>query len=189
MKTSRALWIFALVLAVAAIAPQAHATDVTATCTAPTKNTDGSTITGAITYKFYGALQGQTKTLLNSTPRTTCANTWASAPVGTVCVAATAVVAGVESAQTPESCTVVAAPVPQPPGALTVTIATAYEIRPNSTGTLVATRIGVIQLGTQCQSDTRKVGAVTYNRVDPKSIDLINWPAVVPPVDTFAKCG
>lgn len=80
-------------------------------------------------------------------------------------------------------------PPPAPPGAVTVAAAIAYEIRPNSTGTLVASRIGLIPLGTQCQTDTRTVAKVTYNRVDPKSVDLLNWPMVLPPVDVFARCS
>jgi hypothetical protein len=70
-----------------------------------------------------------------------------------------------------------------------VVAATAYEIRPNSSGVLAATRIGVIPLGSPCQTDTRTVGAVMYNRVDPSSVDLINWPTKIPPADVFALCS
>jgi hypothetical protein len=80
--------------------------------------------------------------------------------------------------------------VPNPPGNVTtvVTNATAYEVRPTSTGGLVANRIGLIPLGSICSPETRTVNGVTYNRVDPKSVDLFNVPAVIPPVEVFARC-
>jgi hypothetical protein len=79
-------------------------------------------------------------------------------------------------------------PLPSP-GTLRVTQATAWEVRQNSTGTMVATRIGVVPLASVCGGEQRTVGTETYTRIDPKLVDLVNWPNVLPPVDVFAKCG
>jgi hypothetical protein len=65
----------------------------------------------------------------------------------------------------------------------------AYEIRENSTGVLTASRIGIVPAGSLCGQDTRTVSGVTYNRVDPASVDLVNWPAVLPARDVFARCS
>jgi hypothetical protein len=75
------------------------------------------------------------------------------------------------------------------PGTLRVVNATAWEVRPNSTGTLVVSRIGVVPLTSVCGSEQRTVGSETYTRIDPKLVDLVNWPNTLPPVDVFAKCG
>jgi hypothetical protein len=79
-------------------------------------------------------------------------------------------------------------PLPSP-GTLRVTQATAWEVRPNSTGTMVATRIGVVPLTSVCGNEQRTAGTETYTRIDPKLVDLVNWPNVLPPVDVFARCG
>lgn len=65
----------------------------------------------------------------------------------------------------------------------------AYEIKTNSTGTLVATRIGLVPLGTTCSERQQKVGAVTYSLIPRQSVDMVNWPANVKLQDVWAKCG
>lgn len=81
-------------------------------------------------------------------------------------------------------------PNPNPPGfVLVVTNPTAYEVRPNSTGTMTASRIGIVPLGTLCTQETRTASSVIYNRIDPKAVDLINWPNRLPPADVFARCA
>ena len=80
-------------------------------------------------------------------------------------------------------------PTPNPPGPVTVANVTAYEVRPNSAGTMVASRIGIVPAGTECTQETRIANGVTYNRLDPKEVDLINWPNRLPPVDVFARCA
>lgn len=81
-------------------------------------------------------------------------------------------------------------PTPNPPGpVLVVSNPTAYEVRPNSTGTMVASRIGVVPMGTVCTQETRTASGVTYNRIDQQTVDLVNWPNRLPPVDVFARCA
>lgn len=82
-------------------------------------------------------------------------------------------------------------PVPRPPSDVTVrtTDQVAYQIRQNSDGKLVASRIGVVPLGAICSGETQDVGGVTYNRVDERSVDLVNWPASFRPIETWARCG
>lgn len=75
-----------------------------------------------------------------------------------------------------------------PPQNIIVTEATAYEIKQNTGGTYSATRIGIVPLGTSCGPETRKVGSVSYNRIDLGKVDLINWPAKIPPAEVFARC-
>lgn len=67
---------------------------------------------------------------------------------------------------------------------------TAYEIKPNSTGTLTATRVGIVPDGTECISATaQKVGSVTYMRVPREKVDLVNWPTNTKLQDVWAKCS
>jgi hypothetical protein len=80
-------------------------------------------------------------------------------------------------------------PVPGQPGAAVVADVTAYEVRPNSKGTMVASRIGIVPTGTVCTQETRVANSVTYNRIDPKAVDLINWPNRLPPTEVFARCA
>lgn len=84
-------------------------------------------------------------------------------------------------------------PTPTPPGPVTVANVTAYEVRPNSTGTMMATRIGLVPAGTVCTQETRTAPLagkqVTFNRIDYAAVDLINWPNRLPPIDVFARCA
>jgi hypothetical protein len=92
------------------LAIPAHATDITVACTAPTKFTDGTPITGPVTYNLYGALQGQPKKLLAPSPLTTCSSVRSNVNAGTQCYEATALVPGYgESDHTSESCVTITA--------------------------------------------------------------------------------
>lgn len=82
---------------------------------------------------------------------------------------------------------------PQPPTGVSVKDdPIAYEIRPDSSGKLVAQRIGVVRPGTVCASGEQKtVDGVTYSRVDRSTVDVVNftngsdeWVPVL-----YAKCG
>lgn len=98
------------------------AATATLTWTAPTLNTDGSTITLPLTYKVYGGVQGQAKTVLATV--STLTYTHATAPNGvTYCYQLSAVAGGVESALTVEGCKAMPPLVPNPPTNLTVTVA------------------------------------------------------------------
>jgi hypothetical protein len=90
------------------------------------------------------------------------------------------------------SCATAAAPPPPPPGppgSVTVTDVVAYEVRKNSKGVMVATRIGIVPASTVCSQETRTASGVTYNRIDTAAVDMVNWPSRIPPVDVFARCA
>lgn len=135
----------------------AFAGTATLTWTAPTLNTDGTAITGAITYKVYGALQGQTKLLLGSPTLLTF--THSPPPGGTWCYDVTASVSAQESAHTTEVCKLIPLPIPNPPTNVTIAAITGAMFTPAykySVSTLgVATRstslAGLVPLGTSCQ--------------------------------------
>lgn len=199
MKTPRALWLFAIVLAVASLVPQlAQAANAwnerDLTWTAPLTCSDGSPLAQCpVTGYKLEAAGSCAASVWNALATVGVVTTYHAANLapGTYCFRVRATSANGDSLPGPTtsgSQTTVIAPLPGPPGGVTVVAATAYEIRPG-TGALTASRIGVIPLGTPCQSDTRTVSGVTYNRIDPKAVDLINWPLVLPPKDTFARCG
>lgn len=93
----------------------------TLTWTAPTKYTDGTTITVPLTYNVYQGLSGATKTrvLSNLVALTTTITTGLS-PNSTVCWELTAVAGGQESAHTAEVCKTFPPQVPEAPAGLTV---------------------------------------------------------------------
>jgi hypothetical protein len=99
----------------------------TITYTAPTLNTDGSAIAGAITYNLYAAAQGTTPVLVESALTASPISyvvSLTTIPYGTTeCFAVTAVANGVESAlSTPLACKTFAAPTPSAPTSVTVTL-------------------------------------------------------------------
>lgn len=68
------------------------------------------------------------------------------------------------------------AAVPNPPASVTVTDAQAYDIRPSSTGALLAQRVGVVKPGTSCNAaESRKVGTVTFYEVPREAFDMVNF--------------
>lgn len=100
-------------LALACLALPAFAADVSLTCTPPTKNTDGSSITGAISYKFYRGTTAGTYPV--SQPSATCATTFTGLSPGVNHFAVTAIVGGVESAFSVPTVATVPNPTPSPP--------------------------------------------------------------------------
>lgn len=172
--------------------------------TPPTQNTNGTPLTNISGYRVnYGTSASnlsQTQTVSNASAVSAVISNLASGTYFfTVTTLASTGVTSVPSNQASKlvttsqpatgtaSTTHVVNPVPAPPTNLTVRDVTAYEIRPNSTGTLVAARIGLIPLGSLCGAETRKVGSVTYNRVDPQTVDLVNWPTKS--FEAWARCG
>lgn len=170
---------------------------------APTTNTDGSTLTNLAGYT---ALYGVSATTLVSTVQinnpvlntytidSLAAGTWffslrARASNGAESansnVVSKAVAASTFSLAVPIDVTAV----PSPPSNLTVTDPTAMEIRPNSTGTLVAARVGLVSVGTRCYADERKVGPTTYNGVPIELVDFVNWPQAANLREAWARCG
>jgi len=186
MKTSHALALLVLF----AFAPLfAHATDITVDCTPPTKNTDGSNITGAITFNLYGALQGAPKVLLPPSPLATCHSVRQNVNPGTQCYEATAIVGGTESDHSAESCKNVAVPKPLPPGAPVLTLSTtstvAYGLAP-SNDRLAFLIVGSVPLGTACLPDQHANG---FN-VIPRATVTYDKPYTAKTVPTvLALCG
>jgi hypothetical protein len=175
------LWLFAL---------PSLATNLTLNWTAPTQNTDGSPIAGAITYNVYGGACGAAFTQLQS-GITGTTNVRTNVNPGNWGYAVTAVVANQESARTSPVCTTVAAPVPVPgtPGGLTVTLATtstiAYGLAP-AHDRLAFLIVGSVPLGAACLPDQ----TANLYRVVPVASVTFTAPykaATVPTV--FALCS
>src|ERR1700744_66240 len=92
--------------------------NITLTWTAPTKNTDGSVISGAITYNLYNVTASGSTVLANAKGISTTSSQRTNLNAGTPCYAVTAVVNSVESAQTQAICVLVTATptlTPNPP--------------------------------------------------------------------------
>lgn len=106
-------------LALLCVAGAALAATLTASWTAPTKNTDGSNITAPLTYNLYtgatpgseGATPSQTGLSGTSSPVTVAAG-------ATLCAQLTAVANGLESAHSPEVCASAPFPTPNAPTGL-----------------------------------------------------------------------
>lgn len=167
----------------------AFAADITVDCTPPTKNTDGSSITGgAITFNLYGALQGQPKQLLTATPLATCHSVRANVNPGTQCYEATAVVAGVESDHTGEACKLIAPPKPNAPGTPTLTVSasntTAYKLRQSVDG-MAMVAIGTVTPGTACDAAQSANG---YSLVPRAAVKLASKFDTLPLI-VFANCS
>ena len=118
-------------------------------CTAPTQFTDGTAITGAISYRFYRGTTAASQTTA-SPAQTSCAFTFTALAVGTHWFSATATVAGVESAKTAAVSKVVSPPAPNPPTNLTVQAdLTAYVII-KSRDRVALVPVGTVAAGTAC---------------------------------------
>jgi hypothetical protein len=170
--------------------------------TPPTTNTDGSSLTNLAGYTaLYGvSATALVSTVLINSPSATTHTIDNLAP-GTWFFSLRARTSTAESANSNvASKTVVGmsyagtvaidvTQVPSAPTNLTVTEPTAFEIRPNSTGTLIASRVGLVAVGTRCYPDERKVSSTTYNGVPIGLVDFVNWPAASSLREAWAKCG
>lgn len=94
---------------------------------------------------------------------------------------------GANSAWSNVATKTIAAPQPNPP--LIAIDATAYEIRRNSAGSLVAKRIGIVPMGTGCSGELQTVGSAAYARVPREAVDVVNWPQNLALPEIWAKCG
>lgn len=93
-------------LAFAMFVPTAHAAEPDViTFQAPTKYVDGTDIAAGtvISYNIYQGIQGQAKTKIATITTTGTTVTTGLVPGTTYCFAGTAVIAGVEGAQSPDS--------------------------------------------------------------------------------------
>ena len=111
-----------LLALLASAAAFAAAPQITVSWTAPTANTDGTAITGAITYQLYVGTSGKEAKFGNPVTSPPYIITPTPAPGSQVCVQVTAIANGVESDRTPEACTVVPFPVPGSPTVVTIVI-------------------------------------------------------------------
>lgn len=161
------------------------------TWTPPTKNTDGSNITGAITYKVYRGSQGAAKSVLATVA--TAAYNDASAPDGTTqCYTVSAVVAAIESAQTAEACKVFPLPTPNPPTNLTVTVAVVAGInmapvyKLTATGKRSADPAGFVPVGMTCTGNV----LFYYRNLSFRKVDMaqVKFWSVVPDANVAAPC-
>lgn len=159
----------------------AHAAGASLTWTAPTLNTDGTSISGSLTYNIYRGTSVTTLTKLASS--STLSYTDATAPIGTNYYAVTAVnSAGSESAKSAIVSKVIAAPVPAAPTGLTVSSTTAYTIV-QQTNKLVALPVGQIPADTTCDVSQSVNGMYVVDRAK------VTWTGNVKPLVVVAQCA
>lgn len=150
-------------------------------CTPPTQNTDGSAISGTITYKFY---RGTSQTTQNtaSPVQSSCAYTFTGLAVGTHWFSVTATVGGIESAKSAAVSKVIAPPTPNPPSNLTVQQdQTAYIIN-QSDNRIVMVPAGTIPMGTVCDTTQQVLGKYVVD------IATVTWAGSVRSRVAFASC-
>jgi hypothetical protein len=113
---------FCILALLVAGAVRAAAPSATVSWIAPTQNTDLTPITGPITYNLY---EGPTTTITTAAAQTGITTVTLTTNIGaidgtTACYAVTAVVGGVESAQSNAACKTFPAATPTAPSGLTV---------------------------------------------------------------------
>lgn len=89
---------------------------------APAANADGSPLLGPVTYNLYQGLAGSLSKVQSGLTSTAVVVTTGLTPNTTQCFAVTAVVLGVESAQSTAACGFVTPPTPGSPGNVVVVI-------------------------------------------------------------------
>lgn len=169
-----------------------------------TQNTDGSALTNLAGYRLSWGSSASVLSQVVQIPNAAASSYVLSGlSSGSYFVAVKAyTTTGVESAlSNVVSKTVVAVPGASASATATVAVDTqpkppvvtidiqAYEIRQNSTGAMVAARVGLIPLGTTCSERQQKVGLITYALVPRDRVDMVNWPSNVKLQDVWAKCG
>jgi hypothetical protein len=90
--------------------------------TAPTTNTDGTTITATLTYNLYQGLAGALTKVQSGLTGLAATVTTGLTPGSTQCFAVTAIEAGVEGAQSNVACAAIPLATPGAPGTVTVVI-------------------------------------------------------------------
>jgi len=155
------------------------------TCTVPTENTDGSTLTDLADIKVYwGTTQGGPYDLGSDSMGVDCQHTL-NLPAGTYYFVATAInSAGVESDYSNEATRTVLPPQPQPPTNLAVTASnlTAYAIS-QTEDRLVTYPVGTVSEGTSCDASMTVNGKYLVPR------SAVQWAGTVQPQVVVAECG
>jgi hypothetical protein len=116
------LWALLLLPAIALSAKAASTASAALSWAAPTAFTDGTPITGAITYNIYQGLAGALVKVQSGVTTTAATVTSGLTPNTTQCFAVTAVVNAVEGAQSTASCAAIPAPTPGAPSQVIVVI-------------------------------------------------------------------
>ena len=162
------------------------ATNLQLSWVAPSAYTDGTPIAAGtvVQYNVYGGPCGGTLVLLTSTPITGITNTRTNVNAGSWGYAVTAVIAGVESAQTPPVCATVQAP-PSPPSNLTVTPVTtstiAYMAVPGA-DTYSPLIVGTVPLGVACNPNERLLNLYVIPRAS------VTFTGTLKPVAVLGSC-
>jgi hypothetical protein len=169
----------------------AQAATINATCTPPTTNTNGSPITGALSYSFHW---GTSASSLNSTLTSSTCNVSLTVPDPvpgtsvTYFIGAKAIVGGNESALSNVVSAAISTPVPtpNPPTGLRVIDTVAYRLNAGSHNKVSFAAIGTVPLDTACAS--------TYSAtVSGVTMHIVNRTAVTPvgslPYQVWAKCS
>ena len=159
---------------------------VTLTYGAPTLNTDGTAISGPITYSIYGAKQGSAKTLIAASISALTYTHTAAVGGQTWCYEATATVATVESAHTGEVCKAVPSPVPNPPNGLTVASVTAY-VPVMQNNALVMLPVGTAPAGVVCDAGRATITGGKFYYGIPK--ESVAWFGTVRPLSVYSTCS
>lgn len=169
----------------------------------PTTNTDGTALTNLAGYTI---LYGTTATTLVSTVQVNSASvtaytvdnlaagTWhfglrSRSTSGAESANSNTVSKAIAGSNFAATVAIDVTQTPSPPTLLSVTETTAMEIRPNSTGALIASRVGLVPLGTRCYSEAKTAAGVTYNGVPVELVDLINWPSTASFKEAWARCS
>jgi hypothetical protein len=177
----------------------------TVTWALPTRNTNGTPLTLLSGFRVnYGPSATSMPQFVNVTTPTTTVATVPNLPAGTTFFTVTTLTSDQQSSvpSNPVSAVITGSTgtasathtvtaVPSPPSNVTVrsTDQIAWEIRTNATGVLTATRIGVIPVGIICSPEVKTIGAVVYNRIDTRLVDLVSFPASFQPIETWARCS
>ncbi len=163
----------ALAFLLALFAIPALAGTATVTCTAPTKNSDGSALTNLAGYRFYYGTSASSMTqFVQVANPATCSNKFTLAD-GQWFFAVTAYTsAGAESIDSPTvSKTISSTPIPLTPMG-------PYVYEPTGTASNpTMSAIGLLLPGVSCGSTVRQIGTTKFCQIARPQADLIGWPA------------
>lgn len=163
-----------LIAAALIAAGRADAATVQLTCTAPTKNTDGTTITAALTYKAYWGTSATSLSNVSDLAGPGCAGSVvvpdpAAGTSITYHIAVTAMANGVESAKSNTASKTFTTPLPIPnPPILLTTGGLVWQASPNYSNFAwkLGAQVGSIAAGIKCDAN-RKIGTEYYRVTGP----------------------
>lgn len=118
----KALTLLCLFVSSVVLAQSTTPPTVTVAWVAPTLNTDGTSITGALTYQLYVGASGKEASFGKPVLASPTVITPTPAPGSSVCVQVTAIANGVESDRSAEACTTIPYPTPTFPTVITIVV-------------------------------------------------------------------